>query len=171
MVLLLILSNNSWFMRLIYPLYYREIILDYSREYSVDPHLIAAIIYVESKYILNAESDKGALGLMQIMPKTGEWIAKQLIINDYSNSDLFNPETNIRFGSWYLSYLSKEFNADKHIMISAYNAGIGKVKEWLDKEVWNGNIGDVKNIPYGETRKYLKDVLKVYKIYLRIYNF
>ncbi|MDI3547946.1 MAG: soluble lytic murein transglycosylase [Halanaerobiales bacterium] len=168
-IISLILVQTNWFWRLIYPLKFTDIILENSREYNVDPHLVAAIIYVESKFKPEACSHKGALGLMQIMPDTGRWIAEQMGIDDFSETDLYDPETNIQFGSWYLSILKEEFNDELIIVLAAYNAGLGNVNKWLEED-WDGRHSSIADLPFPETRNYVNQILKVYKKYRNLYD-
>lgn len=104
------------------------------------------------------------------MPETGNWIATQLQLEDYCEEKLFHPEYNIPMGIWYLSYLDKTFQGDMIKVLAAYNAGERKVKEWLKKGVWTGQLKDVDKIPYTETREYIDKVLLDYHIYKRIYK-
>ncbi len=168
-LLLLFASQLDWFWRLIYPLKYEDIIRSYSREHDLDPYLVSAVIFVESKFIPGAVSHKGAMGLMQIMPQTGNWIAEQLQYSDFEKAQLFNPEVNICFGTWYLNNLIKEFGNDPVIVLAAYNAGRGNVKKWL-KEEWDGQHQSLEQLPYQETREYIKQILTVYSYYKRLYN-
>lgn len=169
-ILLLFLAFQlDWFWRLIYPLKYEEIIRSCSREHDLDPYLVSAMIFVESKFIPQAISHKGAMGLMQIMPETGMWIAEQLQYSNFEKDLLFNPEVNIQFGTWYLNNLIQEFGNYPVIVLAAYNAGRGNVKIWL-KEEWDGIHQSVENLPYEETREYVKQILTVYSHYKRLYN-
>lgn len=169
-ILLLFLAFQlDCFWRLIYPLKYEEIIRNCSREHDLDPYLVSAMIFVESKFIPRAVSHKGAMGLMQIMPETGMWIAEQLQYSNFEKDLLFNPEVNIQFGTWYLNNLIQEFGNYPVIVLAAYNAGRGNVKIWL-KEEWDGIHQSFENLPYEETREYVKQILTVYSHYKRLYN-
>ena len=136
----------------------------------VDPYLVFAIIRAESKYQNTAQSSVGARGLMQIMPETGRWIAEQQGIQDFYPESLHDPETNIRLGCWYLSYLNREFNGNTPMVVAAYNAGRGKLKEWVVNGQWDGSPETIDNIPFQETRLYVKNVLKNYEAYQAIYK-
>lgn len=170
LILLLLLYHSKWFWRFIYPLKYRELILSYSLEYELDPHLIAAIIFVESRFIPTARSFKGAMGLMQIMPETGKWIAEQQGYTDFDINELYNPDINIRFGCWYLSLLEQQFDTNNLIVtLAAYNAGRGNVSRW-EQDLQGENIS-IDGLPFKETRDYIKQVLKAYKYYSDLYKF
>ncbi|MEJ6949939.1 lytic transglycosylase domain-containing protein [Natronospora cellulosivora (SeqCode)] len=167
-ILVLFLLQFDWLWRLFYPLEHETIIIRNAKLYDIDPYLIAAIIFVESKYIEEAESPRGALGLMQIMPNTGRWIAEQMGIENFDVSDLLDPEINIMFGSWYIANLKKQF-ADEVIMLAAYNAGRGNVVKWLE-ERWDGKVNTIDRLPFAETRNYIVQVNVVYERYRKIYD-
>lgn len=152
-----------------YPIKYSEYVTKYSEEYNVDSYLIYAIIRTESGFKEDAQSNKDAFGLMQIIPTTGEEVAKKLKMKDYTQEDLINPETNIKIGTWYIKYLIGKFDGDLDLAIAAYNAGMGKVREWLGNPEYSPE-GKLVNIPFPETENYLKKVTKSYNMYKKIYN-
>lgn len=126
-----------------------------------------AVMREESKFNEKAISRTGAVGLMQIMPETGEWIAEQL---DEIYGNLDEPDRNIRYGIWYLSELEKEFGGNKVLALAAYNAGRGTVWNWIEQNGWSKDFNEVDEIPYLETRNYVKRVLKSYGKYKSIYE-
>ncbi len=148
----------------IYPLEYKDYITRYSTEYELDPYLVCAVINAESNFNADVESHKGAVGLMQIMPSTGEWIAGKIGIENFSEAMLTDPETNIRIGCWYLHYLEGLFDGNNDHMIAAYNAGQGKVQDWIETDA------ALENIPYPETENYLEKVKAFYEIYQGLYR-
>lgn len=152
-----------------YPIGYNNIIKRYSSEYNLDPYLVASIINVESRYDKQAISPKLARGLMQISPQTGEWASKELNIEDYSEDELYDPETNIRIGSWYLDRLGKEFKNDFDHILIAYNAGSGNLSKWLNEREYSED-GKIISIPFKETENYLKRVKTNYKVYKLFYK-
>lgn len=158
------------FMTTRYPLGYRNIIVKYSQEYDIDPFLIASVINVESRYDKLALSSKDAKGLMQISPQTGEWASEVLNIDNYSEEDLFQPDLNIRIGSWYLNRLFKEFDGNLDLILAAYNAGSGNVNKWIGDEEYCQDGTTLKKIPFKETEDYLVRVDNNYKIYSKIYK-
>jgi len=153
-----------------YPLSYQMLIKKYSDEFNVDPYLIAAIINVESKYDKNAISKKDARGLMQISPITGKWASEELNIDDFDVEDLFDPELNIMIGCWYLSILSQEFDNNLPLMLAAYNAGSGNVVKWLQDEKYSDDGESLKDIPFAETKDYVKKVQRNISIYRVLYE-
>ena len=153
-----------------YPFPHQEIIEKYSHKYDVDVDLIASVINKESKFKNEAKSHRGALGLMQIMPETAKWIAKETGEKDFSLEKLNDPETNIRFGVWYLSTLQKEFWYNEVLTLAAYNAGRGNVHEWMEEYGWDYNFKAIKEIPYDETRHYVTDVIKGKAKYKLLYK-
>ena len=152
-----------------YRLLYPDIIKEMSAEYNVDPYLAAAVIHCESSYNKDAVSPVGAMGLMQIMPDTGEWIAEKLEIDNFTQEQLFDPQTNIRLGCWYLNYLMDKFGGDKVAVLAAYNGGPGNVQKWLNDERYSEN-GTLTDIPFPETDRYIEKVQRAYEKYLNLYE-
>lgn len=144
----------------LFPKKYNEYVERYSAEFSVEPALVYAIIRAESNFNPKAISSAGAIGLMQILPSTADWIAEKLKISDFKESQLHVPETNIRFGCYYLNYLLSKFKS-LDVTICAYNAGEGVVKNWINPD---GTL-DEEKIDYPETREYLRKVRQGYKCY------
>jgi soluble lytic murein transglycosylase len=174
-VLLIVIA--AWFVqtesmpRWAYPISYQAEIKRNADEYQVDPLLIAAIIKVESNYKIDAVSPKGAVGIMQLMPKTAEWILQKQRFGDIS-VDQVGSEANagIALGSWYVRELMRQFDGELAATIAAYNAGPGKVRQWLDEGTWDGSLQNVRRIPYGETRHYVQRVIFYYQKYLKLYE-
>jgi len=155
--------------RFFFPFPYREIIEEKAENTGVDPRLVAALIYVESKFNHLAVSKKGAAGLMQLMPETGEWAARQQGM-DFVHDHLFEPKKNLELGIWYLGYLHQVFAGETVLVLAAYNAGWPKVRQWLDAGRWQGSYGDLHKIPYPETRQYVTRVLRIYYCYRHLYS-
>ena len=162
---LIVILNSTWFLKIIYPEPYKEIVEEVSQIYQLDPYLIYAVMRVESKFNPEAQSKKGARGLMQLLPETGSWIARELKYESFDVDKLFDPEYNINLGAWYLSYLNKQFDNNTVLVIAAYNGGETNVKKWLKENIWSGNISDLENIPFKETREYVNKVLTDYETY------
>ena len=150
-----------------YPLKYVETVKKYAEAYDVEPALAQAVMREESKFNERALSRSGAVGLMQIMPETGDWIAEQL---GEDEGDLYEVERNIRYGVWYLSELTAEFGGNRVLALSAYNAGRGTVWDWIDEYGWHRDFNDIDAIPYSETRSYVKRVLRSREKYQGIVN-
>lgn len=165
-----ILWQTPWAQKLIYPMPHQDLILQYAKENDIDPNLVAAIIRNESKFFPRAESQVGAKGLMQLMPTTAQWIADAMGMPNYRPEQLYEPETNIRMGCWYLGSLKKEFKGKTHLIIAAYNGGRGNVREWLSTHQWSGDPQEIDQIPYKETREYVRKVLDDYGRYQKIYG-
>ncbi len=155
--------------KLLYPDKYNELVQQYSAEYQVDPYLVMAIIKVESGFRPEAVSPKNARGLMQISERTGKWGAEELSLTDYSNEKLFEPETNIRIGCWYLSVLYREFG-ETELVLAAYNGGSGNVSQWLRDSSLSSTGKTLDRIPFKETEQYLTKVKNAYKIYKKLYE-
>ena len=162
------ISFEKDILRMQYPIDYQENIKSYSDKYDLDPYFVAAVIYAESRFDKNAESGAGAKGLMQIMDDTAEWISGKLDIKEY---DIFDPDTNIEFGCWYLNYLSGRFDGKKELIVAAYNAGPNRVEEWLESEEYSSDGDKLHTIPFEETDGYVSKVMDVYEKYKEIYTF
>lgn len=156
--------------RMVFTMPYRETILEYAGDRRLDPNLVAAVIYVESGFKPGVISNKGARGLMQVMPETADWVARQIGAPKVSPEGLMEEEINIKLGTWYLRYLLDQFNQDPVRSLAAYNAGLTRIKEWQDSGTWNGRLSGLQQIPYPETRKYVAKVLRMYKVYGYLYR-
>ncbi len=165
----IIIGTNLYFV-VNYPMSYKNSINIYSKQFNVDPYLVAAIINVESSYDKTAISNKEARGLMQISPTTGQWAAEDLSIEDFSLDLLFEPEINIMIGTWYLNMLSDEFDHNIQLILAAYNGGSGNVRKWLENDEYCEDGIYLKKIPFKETRDYVEKVLKNYKVYKILYR-
>ncbi len=165
-VLSSIVLLSGTFQRYLYPITYKEEVLEFSDKYGVDKYLVFAVIKVESGFDKNANSDKNAKGLMQITEKTARYIADNLKIEEF---DLFDAKTNVEFGCWYLKYLINKFT-DIDTAICAYNAGEGNVNKWLSNTQYSDDKIRLQNIPFGETREYLKKIRKTFSKYQKIYE-
>lgn len=153
-----------------FPFPHQEVIFHYAHQHNLDPYLLAALIKTESNFRAEAESPKGALGLMQIMPNTGRWIAEQLGAEEFDPEVLTDPEVNVMLGSWYLAYLFAEFNNDPILVLAAYNGGRGNVQAWLRDSRWTGEAENLEQIPFPETRQFVRKVLLNYRIYNFLYR-
>ena len=147
------------------PRVFSEYVQEYSFRYGVDANLVYAVIKAESNFDENAVSAKGARGLMQLMPITHTFIAHRLGVTDY---DIDDPETNIRFGTWYLGYLYEKFQS-RYLCVAAYNAGEGNLRNWLVK--YGTADGELSWIPFPETRAYTRNVMRYYDLYRSDYQY
>ena len=178
LLLLVVLSLAGWRlwrsdavqMRFVYMWPYQNEIVTYARRNKIDPFLVAAVIKNESEFRPGAVSPVGAVGMMQIMPETGEWIAGQMGLADYSVDSLYNPGINIRMGCWYLSELKFEFRDNLLLMMMAYNAGRGNTHGWMNANGWDYTFGEIRKIPYPESRNYVASVLHDRDEYYRLYK-
>jgi soluble lytic murein transglycosylase len=162
-------DNSLWMKKRQYPLKYEDLIIKYAEKYSVDPFLVASVIFVESRYIPDAVSPKDAKGLMQILPSTGEWAARLIKLDDYEENHLFSPEVNIQMGCWYLSFLTSQFPDSRELVLASYNGGIGNVRKWLENKEYSKDGRKLDYIPYRETRNYVVKVENAYEIYREVY--
>lgn len=168
LIVLVALPHQS-FWRVICPLHYEHILLSEARYHQLDPLLLAAVVKVESNYNPNATSNKGAMGLMQIMPDTGAWVAQQLAMSNWRKEQLYNPDLNIHMGAWYLSHLLLMFEGEVTLALAAYNSGASNVRRWLNKGTWDGSLANNHKIPFPETRHYVVSVMRAYQWYRWVY--
>lgn len=174
LALLILLCAAAYFLsgvaqRRTYRLLYPDIVTEMAAEYGVDPYLAAAVIHCESSNNKDAVSPVGAVGLMQIMPDTGAWIAEKLEMEDFTEERLFEPEVNVRMGCWYIDYLTDRFHGNMTLVLAAYNAGPGNVQKWLEDERISEN-GTLTEIPFPETERYIEKVQRAYEKYLTLYK-
>lgn len=142
------------------PLRHDDIIRQQARDKGLDPYLIAAVIYEESRF-RPRPSSAGAQGLMQILPSTGRYIASKSGGSNFVEADLADPQINISYGSWYLRYLLRRYKGHEALALAAYNAGEGKVDEWVGHvRVHGREFAIARDIPFPETRHYVLNVLK-----------
>ena len=156
--------------RYLYPYPYQELVELYAKANGVDSALVASVIMNESRFQNDARSPRGAIGLMQIMPETAQWIAVQLGDDNFSLEKLREPETNIRYGVWYLAELQREFAGNNILALAAYNAGRGTVRDWIEEGDWPWTFHALDKIPYPETRSYVKNVLQNRIRYEKLYS-
>ena len=152
-------ATPDWLQRLRYPLHYESIVRGHARNYDLDPALLAAVIYQESKFHADAKSDSGAIGLMQLLPSTAHGIALHTGGGNFHTEDLYNPEINVRYGAWYLRHLLDKYG-DERTALAAYNAGQDNVDRWQAKG---------EGIAFRETRAYVERVEALKRTYRRIY--
>ena len=153
----------------IFPIKYQKEINYFSEQYALAPSLIYGVVFTESRFNENAISIKNAKGLMQIGQTTGVWAGEILNISEYHQEMLFEPTINIQIGCWYLHKLHNQFETTQ-TALAAYNAGSGNVSKWLQDSNYSDDGKTLKDIPYEETKKYVKKVMIVQKIYQWIYH-
>ncbi|MBO4299371.1 MAG: lytic transglycosylase domain-containing protein [Clostridia bacterium] len=157
-----------------YPLSYKSEIVEMADEFGLEPWHIAAVIRCESSFNARATSSVGARGLMQIMPETGEWLAGKFgEADDFDPESLYDPETNMKYGCWFLNWLMNRFHRDIVLVTAAYHAGQGTVDKWLaDSAVSpDGQTIAPADIPYASTAAYVTRVLKAYEKYEELYDY
>jgi soluble lytic murein transglycosylase len=151
------------------PLKHEDIIRQQSQKKNLDPALVAAVIYQESKFA-DRTSVAGARGLMQITPDTARFIAKQSGGIRFTLEDLGTPQINIAYGTWYLRWLLDRYKGRQALAIAAYNAGFGHVDDWVRRAGGPDAFDPKADIPYPETRNYVQRVLERRKDYARHYS-
>jgi soluble lytic murein transglycosylase len=153
-------EEPDFYLRARYPLEYEHIIRGHAANHDLDPALLAAVVYVESRFDPNARSAAGAIGLMQLLPDTAKGIALRTGGDRFVVADLRDPELNVRYGSWYLDHLRERYG-DLDLALAAYHAGPGSVDHWRDEGV---------GIPFAATRKYVADVGRMRAVYADAYG-
>lgn len=162
-------AEPDWYLRLRYPLQYETILRTHADNYGLDPALLAAVIYTESKFDPSAKSQAGAIGLMQLLPSTAQGIADHTGGGNYRPSDLYDPEINIRYGAWYLSRMARKYRDHPQALdlaLAAYNAGQGNVDAWVAATP----AGAPVRIRFRETRDYLERVHRLQGLYRSAYG-
>jgi soluble lytic murein transglycosylase len=157
---------TTWLDKRSHPLGYSQIVEKYSEEYNVPKELIFGVIKAESGFRSDVVSGAGAVGLMQITEVTFDWLAAKLGEN-LAKGLLYDPETNIKYGTYYLAYLHKEFGS-WDITLAAYNAGPNRVKNWQNNPEYIAE-NEIVYIPIEETRNYIQRVNKNKETYRRLY--
>jgi soluble lytic murein transglycosylase len=161
-------AEPSWYVRLRYPLRYGSIVRTHARNYGLDPALVAAVIYAESKFDPQTRSSAGAIGLMQLLPSTGQGIADRTGGGAFAPADLYDPEISIRYGCWYLRHLRERY-ADRpnagDLALAAYNAGTGNVDGWIAATP----RGRAVRLAFAETAAYVARVRHLERLYRRAY--
>ncbi|MEI7554671.1 tetratricopeptide repeat protein [Candidatus Chlorohelix sp.] len=164
-------SSPTLLQKLIYPLDFQDIILEFSGQYSFDPLLLAGLIKQESAFDPTATSGAEARGLSQVIPATGRGIASALGISDFSLEDLYQPYTAIRFGAFFLNRQLDNFNGNPYAALAGYNAGPSNVGDWLKANPPEKDFDlFVDGITYGETRQYVRIVYTNYAVYRELYK-
>ena len=152
----------------VYPMAYETEIRSNAAENGLDPALPAAVILAESSYLPDAVSEANAQGLMQLLPSTAQWVAGKCD-EVYQEGSLFEPNTNIHYGCWYLGYLIRRFKGNLTCAIAAYHAGQGTVDGWLANPEYTADGETLQTIPSDATDTYVKRVLKYYERYVELY--
>jgi soluble lytic murein transglycosylase len=153
-------EEPDFYLRARYPLEYEHIIRGHAANHGLDPALVAAVVYVESRFDPNAKSAAGAIGLMQLLPETAKGIALRTGGDGFVVADLRDPEINVRYGSWYLDHL-REMYGDMSLTLAAYHAGPGNVDHWREQGL---------GIPFPETREYIEEIERLRRVYADAYR-
>lgn len=150
-----------------YPIKHKSFIYKYSMQYNLQPHFVASIINVESSFNDKATSKAGAIGLMQLMPTTAIEISNLIGDTKFNVKKLAEPETNIKYGCFYLNYLYNYFNGNVTNILASYNAGLTNVNKWLINEQYSSDGITIHKTPFDETNNFIKRVnnnIKFYKL-------
>ena len=151
-------------LKIFYPVKYRAEVNAYAKSFGFPPALIFAVIRTESGFDDKAVSGVGAMGLMQLMPQTAAFISEKAGYSDFETKDLYEPSVNILLGCAYLRYLADKFG-DTELTLYAYNAGEGNVAAWLINPEFSKDGKTLYKIPFKETERYYKKVIRAKKVY------
>ena len=154
----------------IYPVRYAEYVEKYAKENNVDPYMIYAIIKAESNFNPNVKSESNAIGLMQLLEETANEISNEITEESITEETLYDPETNIKLGISYYVYLLNHYNGNNILALTAYNAGMGNVDIWIKTQTIREDGSDIENIPYQETNRYVRKILRDYQYYIKLYG-
>lgn len=165
------LAYEPWSKRQKYPLKYSEEISVASQEFGLDPYLITAMVFCESSFRVDIVSHADAVGLMQVTPETGAWIAPKLSIADFDEEMLKDPAINTRMGCWYVDFLMDRYDQEVVPALTGYIAGQGTVDRLLQDERYSpdGKTLDLTGYEGRDTREYAKKILGVREVYLELY--
>lgn len=152
-----------------YPMEYKGYVEKYSKEYNVDKYLVYAVIKTESGFQADALSNVGARGLMQIMEDTFDWIKFRMGDTETAYFDMYDPEINIKYGCWFLGYLTEEFG-NIEAVAAAYHAGRGKVNDWLADAKYSKDGIHLDEIPSSDTAHYVSKIINARDTYVKIYD-
>ena len=161
--------SRCYQIKYVYPLKYKETVIKYADYYGLDRALVFAVINTESSFDVNAKSKAGAMGLMQLTKKTADYIAQNLGAEKYKHYDIFNIETNINFGCYYIKYLYTKFK-DMDTALIAYNAGEGNVSIWLTDKKYSEDGKILKTTPFRESNEYIIKIHKNFEKYKKLYK-
>lgn len=171
LIALLLMAFFAYFVLLprVLPLEYQNYVAKYARQYQLEEAFVNAVIFCESHFEPEVVSAAGAVGLMQVTQETGWWAAQQMGL-DPETLDLKHPQTNIQIGCWYLHWLEDKFDGVQETMLAGYNAGHGNVARWLADEEKSKDGLTLDEIPYQETRSYVRRVKCMEAIYRFVYR-
>jgi soluble lytic murein transglycosylase len=163
-------GGPDWYTKSAYPLRYAGAIRAGARRYDLDPALVAGVIYAESRFDEHARSSQGAVGLMQVLPQTADQIADESGGVTFTAADLEDPRVNVRYGCYYLRHALDAYDGDVRAAVASYNAGMGAVAEWRTTSAAEGHALRLGDIPFPETRAYVKKVLEARRVYRETYG-
>ena len=154
-----------------YPCRYSEYVEYYAGKYNIDPLILYSFIRTESNFNPNAQSNVGARGLMQITEETFDWIKSKIAPTEQLTfDDLYDPETNIRFGTYFVCYCLKKYDNHLATAAAAYHNGLGAVDALLTETQYSTDGVTLEHYPYPQMRQYVKKITESYQRYSEIYN-
>ena len=167
-IILVVIGYNN--LDLLFPMNHYDTVLKYATIQQIDPLFVMSVIKTESGFKEEAVSKKSAKGLMQITDDTANWCAEKIGISNFDTDMLFDADTNIRIGTFYLGYLLNRYDGDISCAAAAYNAGMGNVDKWLKDTTYSKDGKTIDRTPFGETTAYINKIKFNYKMYNLIYG-
>ncbi len=161
-----IFNLDKIILKQLYPKKYEQYVSKYAKQYNIDELLIYSIIKVESNFNEKANSSADAIGLMQLMENTAIDINRKIDNKKIAKEQIYEPETNIKYGCYYFSTLLNKYN-NIGLALAAYNAGMGRVDSWIKEEIIKPDGSNLENIPFKETNMYVRKVLNNYNNYTK----
>lgn len=159
-------KGEEYMLKAFYPLKYSTYVDKAAEDYDLDPALVYAVIKTESNFDSQAYSSAGAMGLMQMMPESFQWV-QELRGESYKDNQLYNPEINVDYGCYFLDYFL-DYYGNEQCAVAAYNAGF-VVSEWLENPDYSSGGETLESIPYSETAHYVEKVAEAKEMYNKLY--
>lgn len=169
-ILIRVVRIQDIILKKVYPIQYSEYVEQYSTQNQLDKYMIYAIIKAESNFNPNVKSQSNAIGLMQLLEETANERSNVIDEQKVTEQDLYNPELNIKLGTSYYAYLLKHYEGNNVLALTAYNAGMGNVDNWIKNGIIRSDGSDIENIPYKETNNYVRKILRDYQMYIKLYE-
>lgn len=169
-ILFRVLKVQNIVLKNIYPMKYSEYVDKYAEENGLDKYMVYAIVKAESNFNPDVKSQSNAIGLMQLLEATAIEMSNTIDNQAVTERELYEPEINIKLGTSYYAYLLEHYKGNNLLALTAYNAGMGNVDNWIKNGIIKSDGSDIENIPYKETNNYVRKILRDYQMYYKLYD-